>query len=85
MKLTQIGNLFQKHNLVKSAVYITVSQTDKQKQKQKLKTEYATFNVDSAVLIYGFYEYLENKNFKLLNFIVHCAMFVIYKCIIISN
>ena len=39
--------------------------------------------IDSAVLIYGFN--LENKTLKLLNFIVNCAMFVIYKCIIVRN
>ena len=27
---------------------------------KKLKTDYATFNIDSAVLIYGFY--VENRN-----------------------
>ena len=50
---------------------------------KKLKVDYATFNIDSAVMIYGFN--IENKKFKLLNFIVNCAMFVIYKCIIIRN
>ena len=28
---------------------------------------------------------IENKTFKLLNFIVNCVMFVIYKCIIVRN
>ena len=50
---------------------------------KKLKADYATFNIDSAVMIYGFN--IENKTFKLLNFIVNCAMFVIYKCIIVRN
>ena len=49
----------------------------------KLKVDYATFSIDSAVMIYGFN--IENKKFKLLNFIVNCAMFVIYKCIIVRN
>ena len=44
---------------------------------KKLKADYVTFNIDSAVIIYGFN--IENKTFKLLNFIVNCAMFVIYK------
>ena len=44
---------------------------------KKLKADYATFNIDSAVMIYGFN--IENKTFKLLNFIVNCAMFIIYK------
>ena len=34
-------------------------------------------------MIYGFN--IENKTFKLLNFIVNCVMFVIYKCIIVRN
>ena len=34
-------------------------------------------------MIYGFN--IESKTFKLLNFIVNCAMFVIYKCIIVRN
>ena len=50
---------------------------------KKLKADYATFNIDSAVLIYGFN--IENKTFKLLNFIVNCAMFIIHKCIIVQN
>ena len=50
---------------------------------KKLKADYATFNIDSAVMIYGFN--IENKTFKLLNFIVNCAMFIIYKCIIVKN
>ena len=50
---------------------------------KKLKADYATFNIDSAVMIYGFN--IENKTFKLLNFIVNRAMFVIYKCIIVRN
>ena len=45
---------------------------------KKLKADYAIFNIDSAVLIYGFN--IENKTFKLLNFILNCAMFIIYKC-----
>ena len=48
-----------------------------------LKADYATFDIDSAVMIYGFN--IENKTFKLLNFIVNCAMFIIYKCIIARN
>ena len=48
-----------------------------------MKADYATFNIDSAVMIYGFN--IENKTFKLLNFIVNCAMFVIYKCIVVRN
>ena len=47
----------------------------------KQDIDHATFNIDSAVLIYGFS--LENKTYKLLNFIVNCAMLVIYKCIIV--
>ena len=50
---------------------------------KKLKADHTTFNIDSAVMIYGFN--IENKTFKLLNFIVNCAMFVIYKCIIVRN
>ena len=50
---------------------------------KKFKADYATFNIDSAVMIYGFN--MENKTFKLLNFIVNCAIFVIYKCIIVRN
>ena len=40
-------------------------------------------NIDFAVLIYGFN--IENNTFKLLNIIVNCAMFIIYKCIIVRN
>ena len=50
---------------------------------KQLKADYATFNIDSVVMIYGFN--IENKTFKLLNFIVNCAMFVIYKCIIVRH
>ena len=34
-------------------------------------------------MIYGFN--IENKTFKLLNFIVNCTMFIINKCIIVRN
>ena len=48
-----------------------------------MKADYATFSIDSAVMIYGFN--IKNKTFNLLNFNVNCAMFVIYKCIIVKN
>ena len=51
--------------------------------EKKLKADYAIFNIDSAILIYGFN--IENKTFKLFNFIVNCAMFIIYKCITVRN
>ena len=50
---------------------------------KKLRADYATFNIDSAGLIYGFN--IEIKTFQLLNFIVNCAMFTLYKCIIVRN
>ena len=50
---------------------------------KKPKVDWAIFNIDSVILIYGFI--LESKTFILLNFIVKCEMFVINKYIFVTN
>ncbi len=48
-----------------------------------LKEKYKTFKMNNHNLIFGCN--IQNKHFRLLNFILSCALFVIYKCIVIRN
>ena len=48
-----------------------------------LQMDYGNFKMSCSIIIYGFN--IENKKYNLLNFIVNCALFVIYKCIVIRN
>ena len=50
---------------------------------QLLNTDRNAVQIDSAAIIYGIN--ITNKAFKLVNYIINCALFVIYKCIIIRN
>ncbi len=45
-----------------------------------LKEKYKTFKMNNHTLIFGCN--IQNKHFRLLNFILNCALFVIYKCIV---